>query len=50
MKAIALLLPEQFFASGVAGLIDAFAIANFQAAASGSAVLRWRLLSADGEE
>ena len=48
MKAIALLLPEQFFASGVAGLIDAFAIANFQAAASGSAVLRWRLLSADG--
>ena len=48
MKAIALLLPEQFFASGVAGLIDAFAIANFQAAASGSAVLRWRLLSVDG--
>ena len=37
MKAIALLLPEQFFASGVVGLIDAFAIANFQAAPSGSA-------------
>lgn len=48
MIQVAILLPEQFFASGVAGLIDLLHIANRVASAQGAAIFEWRLYSQDG--
>lgn len=49
MKRIALLLPEQFFAGGVAGTLDLLNTANMLAVRRGGAALfEWQLLSASG--
>lgn len=49
MKRIALLLPEQFFAGGVAGTLDVLNTVNMLAKrGGGSALFEWQLLSEDG--
>ncbi|MFC5303397.1 GlxA family transcriptional regulator [Azospira restricta] len=46
MRRIALLLPDRFFAGGVAGTVDLLHIAN--RLAGGQPLFAWQLLSADG--
>lgn len=48
MIRIAILLPQQFLANSVAGLIDLFFLANRMASIQGAPVFQWRLYSQDG--
>ncbi|HEX5803159.1 MAG TPA: helix-turn-helix domain-containing protein [Azospira sp.] len=47
MRHVAVLLPDRYFAGGVAGTLDLLSAAN-RLAGSGAPLFSWRLLSADG--
>lgn len=48
MKHVAILLPEFFFAGGVAGTLDLLYVANRLASPQGGPVFKWQLLSETG--
>lgn len=48
MKTIALLLPPQFYAGSIAGIVDLLHIANGCAGRTGSPLFQWKLFSEDG--